>query len=546
MRNYLRQIALLGFFTCIVPVVSFSAHDDAFDEPTQELSSTWASLQEYLSSFDSDKLSLSPQSEISLGILLLVTGYFADPATTGLTGVKDILVPIAMFFLTHGMGKGCADYYDNFGQKNVSQKQKKKQPSKQIDYRNARIRSINCLKATMNIISNGYAFYLVVDSALLMIQRGQNPLLDPNLEECTGHFCFAPGSPTLLVLSLSSLAYNIRELINNIRNKEVYEYNIPLFDALNGVALGTVLGPVPLSQSFCEEMFQFRSELIDRALANSEQAPLIFEMINECESRFIGYVPYMMGQGYGNGLVAFGVGKTVWNIAKGGYKYWRGPVKQFNNAKNELLLEREPKRPAPRVSHVLNSSQQIKNEVAIFVPEAGRNRVSNSDELDNPALAQGMIAIGGNYEQPKKSKNRQTTAKATKQAKVKLTSQDLKKIQLIKEAFSISEDREVSKNRMENLANRAAKLLGGQGGINGNRFSISWNNGNKKDTIVSFERAHNPPSFSGYKKTKAIKSIIKALIYDEEEEKIALYQNQIQEENTAWRLALHYLFKRTI
>lgn len=84
-------------------------------------------------------------------------------------------------------------------------------------------------------------YILVADSAVSMILAGQNPLLDPYLGECQALFCFAPGSPTLLVISLSSLAYNVRELINNIRNKEVYEYNIPLFDMTNGLALTTLL-----------------------------------------------------------------------------------------------------------------------------------------------------------------------------------------------------------------------------------------------------------------------------------------------------------------
>lgn len=134
-----------------------------------------------------------------------------------------------------------------------------------------------------------------------------------------------------------------------------------------------------------------------------------------------------------------------------------------------------------------------------------------SDELDNPPLLKSMAARGGNCRQPKKPKNRQKIAKTTKQAKVKLNSKDLEKIHLIKEIFSLSDHAEVSKKDIVKLATKAAVLLDGKGAIGDkNRFVISWNNGNKKDNIVSFEMAHNPPSFSGYKKTKAIKSIIMA------------------------------------
>lgn len=552
MKILLRGI-VLNFCIAFAAPASFSADQEHQLENTScEANSLCGDVYDYICKLvNNDALYPTAAKRVSVGLVLLFIGVYYPEALVDYT---DILASSGIFLIMNGVNKGLTEYYDNFNQEPKKIKKKKvnkRNKARAINYREIRIRFGNCLGAGINTAANGYLLYATSSAALEIIEQGFNPLFHSLPHESDTNFYVHSYSPIILVMAAGGLAYNVVELINNIRNKDVYEQNIPFFDCVNGIALAFLQSKPPAAPWWCREMPTgvVLTNYILQNINNAEKLANLTNAISKCQQTSMpSYVAFRCQAAYANSLIVVGACKLAINLGKGGYRYWRGrqTVKQFLDAKEEIFPLAVQVENLPdcheRVAENLNSGE-VWYYPMVGAPEitARVNRLDAAVEERIPQI--NPTGAEGNYQQPNKPKKKQkraATQQHNKHKKIKLNDSDRARIKLIKQIFEANESKEISPQKMLALADDAATLLKGTGKVKNNRFVILWNNSQKS----SFEMAHNPPEFQNYKKKKAIKAIVQALIFDVQEEKLSLYEDAINAENTPWRLAVSSFLKR--
>jgi hypothetical protein len=552
-KNFLCRITLS---VCIVFAAnaSFTADQGHQSEDTScEANSMCGDVYDYVCKLvNKDDLYPTAAKRVSVGLVLLFIGVYYPDALADYT---NILAASGIFLLMNGVNKSVTEYYDNFDQepkKFKNKKVKRRNKPRAINYREMRIRFGNCLSAAINTVSNGYLLYTTSSAALEMIEQGSNPLFDSFSGDCNGYFCVSAHSPIILVVAAGGLAYNVVEFINNIRNQDVYEQNIPVFDCVNGIALAYLQVVPRVAPWGCEQM-PTGVELTKYVLQNlgdPEKLTMLNKSISRCQqTSMASYTAFRCKGAYANSLIFFGACKLANNLGEGAYRYWRGrqTVKQFLDAKEEIF-------PLPvRLENIPDCDEHLADNLS---DDDGRHypiactpqiAVQAARPLDAAKKKPVPVIIQetaqGNYKKPKKPKYRQkiaTTHPNNKHEKIELDDSDRARIELIKQIFEANESKEISRKAIKALADDAAKLLKGTRRVENNRCVILWNNGQRS----SFEMAHKPSDFQGFKKTKAIKAIVQALIFDVDKNKLSLYENSINAENTPWRLAMSSLSRR--
>lgn len=325
---------------CCFPVIfffiaeiSFSAPESLEDNSETAACWNWDTFNKHIC-FDSK--GITSICEIPLGLFLVVWSLCLDEPST----ISDLLTACGLWFLSDGITQKFNEYYDNDNRIIAHDLYKNTASLKSNDYRKSRIQTFQFFSSIINSIGAYNLVMLCNENIGKMTSQGVNPLalsFDENIEwsEDAGFFQVPLASSILLVVGLSSLGYNIYELIKNIKNNEINEQDRTIFYILNGIILGYNCEPfrIWLLPSYCQNMLGIEAQVLEDAHLYNDplQKALFIDAVNYCLS-YKGYEPIQVRlvAGYAKMLIIEGsinMGQKVY------YRLW-------SNVKNKIRLGR--------------------------------------------------------------------------------------------------------------------------------------------------------------------------------------------------------------
>lgn len=414
----------------------------------------------------------------------------------------------------------------------------------------------NIAYSMVNVCSLFYTASYNIKQLQYMQNKGISPLAlsFPEEQQIECNFlCMPVITPVMLLITSSGIIYNLMEIYNNSRGKHVYSRSVAPFDMINGLNLGRaarIIAPASYSKE-CQPLISLLHGMKEGGQFSFTADQSLSDVLKvlKCvqESRTLPAPSRMLGI-YGNMVFLKNLTYLGVNLGKGVILYWK-------NKKNLQVLQ-----------ELYENREEIVNDFPDFLEEIDKKSSFppiHKDQLD-PTIP---YEYGYREGLPKKKSNQRIKNPVRKKIKTKgtpwknvtqvveishvpetihLDQEDKNRLELIDYIRFLSLEKSgIPRKEMNALVKDVVNLL--PNGIIkwSDRCNISWIGRDNKEKRAYFEVAHNPSEYEGYKKTKALAACLLALIYDLREEKMHLYQNEVNQEFSPWRLAIKAFWERS-